>query len=536
MRRLTGVYALLLVLLFALKLSFAYPGLVIELYYPDNYRFALAEWKPIEHVTVTGPDNFFAESDNTIIPLPSPPVIGNTYQFDIKFEDGSNELWNYTVTGFMNSFAHMISPADGEEVHSTEITFSWSEATGVDRYKLMIDDGTVDMWSVSLPAGTTTCIYNFDGTALGELQYEKTYGILLHAFDSNGHQATTTATFRITRPCTEVTPSRRYRMKFQYDCSLEKPEKLWLPIPRPWEGNGVVDLKIIRVTPTPTDRYYDPNGTGTEIGYWELSGNGTENIIVEFIVELSLIRHCIDDNRTWPTYDTNSILYQKNTASTPWVQSDHPEVVNLAQEIIGNETNPYQKAKLIFNWVSTEIGGLPIDQPPEPDGDALLVIQRGTAGCGGYSNLFVALCRAVGIPARSIGVWTPPTDERGLQYFGEGSHCIDCQNPGFGTHVIAEFYLQDYGWIQVDAAGGDESQFGNIPFERLFLSKGNEIDMGHDYSCPSEEGWNNLGGVSAWFHVPRIPSQAFDGITLKIDYIYNSSKKIMPWIPLLLDD
>ena len=75
MRKLTGINALLFVLLFALKFSFAYPGLWIEFYYPDNYRFALWEWKPIEHVTVTGPHNFFAKSDNTIIPLPSLPLL-----------------------------------------------------------------------------------------------------------------------------------------------------------------------------------------------------------------------------------------------------------------------------------------------------------------------------------------------------------------------------------------------------------------------------------------------------------------------------
>ncbi len=438
----------------------------------------------------------------------------------------------------MDSFAHMISPADGEVVYSTEITFSWSAATGVDRYVLMIDDGTVDLWHISLPPGTTSCIYNSDGTANGDLQFEKTYHIHLHAFDSNGHQATTTAAFYIDRPCTEVTPSRRYRMKYQYDCSVDKPDKLWLPIPRPWEGNGVVDLKLIRITPIPTDRYFDPNGTGTEIGYWELSGNGTEKIIIEFIVELSLIRHCIDDNRTWPPYDTSSELYQKNTAPTPWVQSDHPEVVNLANEIVGNETNPYQQAKLIFKWVNTEIMGSPVDQPPEPDGDALLVIQRRTAGCGGYANLFVALCRAVGIPARSIGVWTTHKDGWEIPYFEDGLHCIECPDPGFGTQVMAEFYLQDYGWIQVDASqgGGNSSQFGNIPFERMILSKGNEIDMGQGYSCPSEEGWNNLGGVSAWFHVPRIPSQAFDGVTLKIDNITNSIIKPMSHIPLFLLD
>src|SRR5210317_475594 len=99
-RRLTYLYLTIFVLLLPIKSTFAYPGLNIELYYPDNYRFSLWDFKPIEHVYVTGPENFFAESNNAIIPLPSPPIIGNIYIFDIRFEGGSSELWNYKVTGF----------------------------------------------------------------------------------------------------------------------------------------------------------------------------------------------------------------------------------------------------------------------------------------------------------------------------------------------------------------------------------------------------------------------------------------------------
>lgn len=533
LRRLASMYIILFFLLLPIKATLAYPGLWIELYYPDNYRFALWEWKPIEHVTVTGPEDFFAESANTIISLPSPPIIGNTYRFDIRFDDGSSEQWNYTVTTINNNFAHMISPADGDEINTTAPNFSWNAVTGIDRYVLLIYGEEGEMWSASLPAGTTSCSYNSDGTATGNLQFEKSYHFFLHAFDSIGHQATTTGNFYISKPCTEIKSSRKYRMELQYDTRFDRPETLWFPIPHLWEGNGVKNLNIIEISPAPTDRYYDPNGTGTEIGYWELSGNGTEIISILFTVELSLIRHCIDENQKWPPYDTNSKLYQKNTAPTPWVQSDHPEIVGAAQSIIGSETNPYKQARLIFNWVSSEIQGSPQGQPPEPDGDALLVLKRGTAGCGGYANLFVAFCRSQGIPARNVATWVPPAED-GATFFEDGSHCYDCADARWGTHTWAEFYLPNYGWVQCDPT--QPNYFARIPQERIAISKGNDMLFDHDHSCDGDEGWNLIGQEAPWFHLPRVPCQSGGGMTLNIKLIRNPVpiRKPMPWIPLLL--
>ena len=516
----------ILIFLISIKVSFAFHGLTIEHFYPDDYRFALWEWKPIEHVTVTGPGGLYLESQIALISLLSEPIIGETYTFDIKYKDGSREIWNYTVNSVNNNFAHILSPVNvEEEIITTTPTFLWSEASGITGYVLSINGERTDgsygnLWIISLPIGTTSCVYNYDGTATENLQIGKRYGIVLSTTDSNGHPAVTMTEFFISGPCTEIETSRKYRMSFQYDTSIDRPQKVWLPIPRSWDSNGVNALKIIKIVPTPNDRYYDPNGTGTEIAYWELSGEGTEKIRIIFDAELSLIRHCIDKDHPWPPYNKNTELYKKNTAPTPWVQSDHPDIVSAAQSIVGSETNPYKQARLIFNWVNSEIRGSPTDGPPEPDGDALLVLQRGTAGCGGYANLFVALCRSVGIPARNIGVWTPPMGFEGQNpYFEYGLHCYDCQNFGFGTHVMAEFFLQDYGWVQCDTSqGGTPLQFGNIPQERLFLSKGNEIELLNDHDCPTDEiHGNSMNGVHAWFTGPRIPCQTASGWTLKIE-------------------
>jgi len=75
--------------------------------------------------------------------------------------------------------------------------------------------------------------------------------------------------------------------------------------------------------------------------------------------------------------------------------------------------------------------------------------QRGD--CGQFSALFVAWCRAVGIPAREV--------------VGALVH-VDAMNP----HVWAEFYLEGVGWVPVDPSMGNAlaRQSGNAAAEATF--------------------------------------------------------------------
>jgi tetratricopeptide (TPR) repeat protein len=66
------------------------------------------------------------------------------------------------------------------------------------------------------------------------------------------------------------------------------------------------------------------------------------------------------------------------------------------------------------------------------------ILERGHAECRGFTILFVALCRAAGVPARPIWalVMLPPTTE----------------SPGgnYSSHNYAEVYITGVGWVPVD--------------------------------------------------------------------------------------
>jgi hypothetical protein len=75
------------------------------------------------------------------------------------------------------------------------------------------------------------------------------------------------------------------------------------------------------------------------------------------------------------------------------------------------------------------------------------LIDRGSAECRGYTILFVALCRAAGVPARPVWglLLLPPKD--------------------YGSHNWGEVYIADCGWVPVDP--WKPETFGWLPIDRV---------------------------------------------------------------------
>ena len=282
---------------------------------------------------------------------------------------------------------------------------------------------------------------------------------------------------------------QRYRM--EYAVRTELPH-VWMPVPRYWDGNGVRQLSILDISPPPTDRYRESNGT--EIVFWDNPSQATQTFELQFDAEVGFLEYGIDESREWPPYDVSSSLYQKNTVATTLVQVDHPEIRRQAGLIVGAETNPYRKAQLIHWWVNQNIDGGP------GNNDALSTLRDRIAGCNGYANLFVALCRASGVPARNVAgicAHNQPTLQSGN--FLDGT---------LGFHTWAEFYLPELGWIQVDPTR--QEMFASIPEPRLVTSKGNDIRLRPPF--PDD-------GEVALFHLPMTDYSQIPGCWLVVTHL-----------------
>lgn len=269
-------------------------------------------------------------------------------------------------------------------------------------------------------------------------------------------------------------PWQNYQMTYTID--IGGVDKLWMPVPRKWDGNGMTDVAIISVSPIPDDLSSDIHGN--RIAYWDTADETQRKYSVSYYIALSTVQYTIDPNSIGD-YDTSGVLYQMYTQPTERIESDHQLIAQKASEIVGGETNPYEQARMIHEWVSTEIVG------PGEDGDtALSTLHKGRGGCGGHSFLFVAMLRSLGVPARNVsGLHTAYQGQ-----FTSGSW----QDRTLYTHNWSEFYLPNYGWIQSDTSAGPRN-FAGIDEPRIILARGEDIKPGHGH--PLVE--------IPWFHLPH---------------------------------
>ena len=294
--------------------------------------------------------------------------------------------------------------------------------------------------------------------------------------------------------------------------------KLWVPVPREWDSQKAV--KIISVQPPPHAEYEDPEH-GNRMLFWDF-GNESEKpsyrVDIKFRLESFEIHAEVDPENIEP-YDKTSNEYALYTRSTHTV-SITPKIREMAQEAIADEKNPYRQAERIGEFVNEKVHYKILDFERGRGIKCLLdfpVVDEETGEeyyegcCSQYSVLFIAMCRAVGIPARSvfgfIG-WRPWIKEENLKpIYGfetklspdgsAGAQHYGAQIP----HMWAEFYVPNYGWIPVDATFGI---FGNLENTRVILSKGRDVKIGPSAPQKQSEGygsqWVALHNGRADFH------------------------------------
>ena len=125
------------------------------------------------------------------------------------------------------------------------------------------------------------------------------------------------------------------------------------------------------------------------------------------------------------------------------VQSDAPQVIELAGELTSGSVTEHQAVSAILTHVADAIKY----QYNPKQFDALFGLTTGTGNCQNFSHLAVALLRASGIPARvSIGQtlkdkWKIPMDNKGSSLV---------QGMGEGLHAWIEVWYPDMGWLPCD--------------------------------------------------------------------------------------
>lgn len=226
----------------------------------------------------------------------------------------------------------------------------------------------------------------------------------------------------------ELTYHIRLRATLKVKPEAQKPgEKIRVHLPLPIEYAQVKNFRLIETSHEPTLVGDSDNPARTV--YFEKEYEADE----EFFVEYEFDNHMVYKNpkpedvaASQPTFYTEEQF--PHIQFTPYIKS-------VAKEIVGDETNPLIKARKIYDYITQNVM-YSFVRPYYTITDIPTYALTGFKGdCGIQALTFIALCRAVGVPARwQAGLYTNPET--------------------VGNHDWAQFYIAPYGWLYADTSFG----------------------------------------------------------------------------------
>ncbi|MGQ9602460.1 MAG: transglutaminase-like domain-containing protein [Candidatus Bipolaricaulia bacterium] len=180
-----------------------------------------------------------------------------------------------------------------------------------------------------------------------------------------------------------------------------------------------------------------------DFAFGELEPGRTVTLGLTVLGRFGKIAYSIDPSRVGGLEEVPEEVRSLYTADGPYYRISDPLIISTAREVVGEERNPYLMALRIHDFVARRLS---YDLDGEWD-DAPTVLRRRSGSCSEFTFLFIALARAVGLPARYAG---------GSVYIPRGAFngtFVDRYN-----HRWVEVYLPGYGWVPFDPTWDDGSQ------------------------------------------------------------------------------
>ncbi len=246
----------------------------------------------------------------------------------------------------------------------------------------------------------------------------------------------------------------------------------WMPEDRP--GQRVLDFKIIEAPPSlkvTRDPVY-----GRSWLYAEIAADKKREmkIVSEFVVT----REALPDIPPLPAESrelaaTDSILFAASLRTDEPHMTVTPEIRRLADEAAAGEHDPLKQARKFFDLViakSEHYSKSGTTPKGKCLGDAMECLEGSGDTCTDQHALFIALCRARGIPCRLIfGSRLKPANE-GKEH-----------DPGYRCWVL--FFVPGKGWLPVDIAAADASPgnegrwFAGLDEDRIEWAEGRGVEL-----------------------------------------------------------
>ncbi|MEM4444077.1 MAG: transglutaminase-like domain-containing protein [Thermofilum sp.] len=246
-----------------------------------------------------------------------------------------------------------------------------------------------------------------------------------------------------------VLPLRyRVRARLRVLKPSEYPLRVWIPLPRQDELHP--EVRILKASPEPK-RVAPPDHPQRTV-YFELEAGSEVELTYEYVSRGFHVQ--VDPKEVSGEVPGELEVY---LAERPPHIVFTPALRELAERIVGGETNPYLKARKIWDWITSNVRYTYAMDYALYDNISEYVATHLRGDCGMQALLFITLCRIVGVPARWQSGW----------YMNPVSP---------GMHDWAQFYVEPYGWLYADPSFGGrrrgelwrpEFYFGSIEGYRL---------------------------------------------------------------------
>jgi transglutaminase-like putative cysteine protease len=211
-----------------------------------------------------------------------------------------------------------------------------------------------------------------------------------------------------------------------------KEVRLWIPYPVSDDDQLISDIKIsgdYSESAVYTDR---ENGTPILFARWDKDAKSRKMTVAFRAERQEVIKR--DFPRSEPCWDSTAFKpYLKATRLGPL----DGDVKKLADKLTKGKKTVLAKAKAIYDWTCSNMYRDPNTRGCGT-GDVCALLQKPGGKCTDISSVYIALCRAVGVPAREIF---------GLRLGKKAEEDIT----GY-QHCWVEFYAPGYGWVPVDPA------------------------------------------------------------------------------------
>lgn len=173
----------------------------------------------------------------------------------------------------------------------------------------------------------------------------------------------------------------------------------------------------------------------------------------EAVVKTENKRGAVDKKVRFPLLSVEG--YEEYLKATEHIDKNYPKIIEKATELAEGEDDLFKVVFKLAEWVEENIKYELTTLTAGTSQKASWVLEHRQGVCDEMTSLFIAMCRALGIPARFVS---------GVSYTSS-----ELFKEKWLPHGWAEVYFPGYGWVELDIAFGE---YGYIDVTHIKLREG----------------------------------------------------------------